>query len=161
VTLRDGTRVRLQLWDTAGSEKYRSITTGHYRKALGALLVYDISNEESFYNLGSWLDELRENADENVVIMLVANKCDIMFSRPEDREVMKEQGARFARDNHLLFLEESSALADINISEVFTALIESIMKVQRELFRKGVKSEKSLKLKDEDMSLHFEHRCCF
>jgi GTPase SAR1 family protein len=54
--------------------------------------VYDISNEDSFINLGYWLENIRENADEHVVIALLANKCDIMFRRPEDREVMKEQG---------------------------------------------------------------------
>ena len=74
----------------AGCEKYRAITTGHYRNAVGAILVYDISNEESFFNLGYWLENLREYAEEHIVIALMANKCDIMFKRPEDREVMKE-----------------------------------------------------------------------
>jgi GTPase SAR1 family protein len=74
----------------AGSEKYRAITTGHYRGAIGAVLVYDVSNEESFFNLGYWLENLRETADEHIVIALMPNKCDIMFRRPEDREVMKE-----------------------------------------------------------------------
>ena len=100
VILSDGTKVRLQIWDTgnpitsspsiAGSEKYRAITTGHYRGALGALLVYDISNQDSFHNLNYWLDCLRENGDPHMVIMLVPNKFDIMFKQPELREVMKE-----------------------------------------------------------------------
>jgi GTPase SAR1 family protein len=76
----------------AGSEKYRAITTGHYRNAVGAILVYDITSEESFMNLSYWLESIREAADEHVVIALMPNKCDIMFKRPEDREVMKEQG---------------------------------------------------------------------
>ncbi len=84
VVLQNGIKVRLQLWDTAGSEKYRAITTGHYRNAVGALLVYDISNEESFYNLTYWLENLRENADEHIIIALIANKCDIMFKKPEE-----------------------------------------------------------------------------
>lgn len=74
----------------AGSEKYRAITTGHYRNAVGAVLVYDITKEESFYNLNYWLDNLREYADPHIVIALIANKCDIMFNRPEERQVMKE-----------------------------------------------------------------------
>jgi GTPase SAR1 family protein len=57
----------------AGSEKYRSITTGHYRFALGALLVYDITNGDSFKNCKFWLESIRTNADENVVIALVGN----------------------------------------------------------------------------------------
>lgn len=67
----------------AGSEKYRSITTGHYRNAVGAVLVYDITNEETFMNLGYWLENLREAADEHVVIALMPNKSDIMFRTPE------------------------------------------------------------------------------
>lgn len=74
----------------AGSEKYRAITTGHYRNAVGALLVYDITSEESFFNLSYWLENLREYADEHVVIALIPNKYDIMFRRPEEREVIKE-----------------------------------------------------------------------
>ena len=71
--------MRLQLWDTAGTEKYRAITMGHYRNAIGAVVVYDVSNESSFRNLEYWVEAVRENADEHVVIALIANKCDIMF----------------------------------------------------------------------------------
>ena len=84
------TKIRLQMWDTAGSERYRAMTTNHYRSAVGALLVYDISNEESFNNLGYWLEELRKNLDPSALIALCANKVDIMFSSPEKREVLKE-----------------------------------------------------------------------
>ena len=78
------------MWDTAGSEKYRSMTINHYRNAVGALLVYDISNEESFNNLSFWLEELKRNLDPYALIGLCANKVDIMFSTPEKREVFKE-----------------------------------------------------------------------
>ena len=73
------TRIRLQMWDTAGQDKFRSMTTNHYRNAVGALLVYDISNEQSFNNLHYWLTELRKNLDPSAVIALCANKVDIMF----------------------------------------------------------------------------------
>lgn len=59
---------------------------------MGAILVYDISNAESFFNLQYWLESLREAADEHIVIGLLPNKIDIMFGKPEQREVMKEQG---------------------------------------------------------------------
>ena len=62
----------------AGSEKYRSITTGHYRCAHGAVLIYDITNVESFKNCKYWLENIRTYSDENVVIALVANKTDIL-----------------------------------------------------------------------------------
>lgn len=67
----------------------------------------------------------------------------------------------FARDNKLLFIEECSALADINISETFEALIEAINRVQTELVKKGIKDSKNLKLQDEDLSMNFAHRCCY
>ena len=74
---------------------------------------------------------------------------------------MKEQGQLFARENHLLYIDECSALADIGIKETFQALIEGIIKVQSELIKKGIKDKRSLKLKDEDLSMHFAHRCCY
>lgn len=61
----------------------------------------------------------------------------------------------------MLYIDECSALADIGIKETFAALIEGIVKVQSELIKKGVKDKKSLKLKDEDLSMHFTHRCCY
>ena len=90
-------RVRLQLWDTAGSERYRAMTLSHYRNAVGAILVYDVSNEESFHNLEYWLKELRQKLDPYALIALCANKCDIMLTSPEKREVMNEMGKKFAR----------------------------------------------------------------
>ena len=83
----NGEKIRLQLWDTSGSDKYRSISFGHMRRAVGAFLVYDLTNQETFYNLNFYLDGLRDNADEHVTVMLIPNKCDVMFNNPEKREV--------------------------------------------------------------------------
>ncbi len=77
-------------FNLAGTEKYRAITTGHYRNAVGAILVYDITSEQSFLNLPFWLEKLRDSADEHVVIALMPNKYDIMFKKPEEREVLRE-----------------------------------------------------------------------
>merc|ERR1719401_1912516 len=72
-----GEEYALQIWDTAGQEKFQSVTTHHYRAADGALLVFDISNENSFRNLDRWLYELRENTDVNVAVVLVGTKNDL------------------------------------------------------------------------------------
>ena len=112
-------RVKAQIWDTSGCEKYKSITTGHYRRSVGALMFYDITNEQSFLNLDYWLRNIRENADEYVVIALVANKCDIMTTAPARREVIKERAVKYAKDNGLLFIDESSASMNIMVDEVF------------------------------------------
>lgn len=111
---RFGTLVRLSITNytcisTAGSEKYRSITTGHYRFALGAVLVYDVTNAESFKNCRYWVDSIRCYADENVVIALVGNKCDLAQLAPQRRQVKFEEARKFANENNLLFIGESSA----------------------------------------------------
>ena len=128
---------------------------------MGAILVYDITSEESFLNLPYWLDQLRDSADQHVVVALMANKCDIMFKKPEQREVMREQGSLFARENNLCFLDECSALADIGIQECFENLVQKVVIVQMELIRKGLKEKTSLKIKDEDLSMHYSNRCCY
>ena len=141
VTLKNDKRVKAQIWDTcniriypllAGCERYRAITTGHYRRAEGALLVYDLTNKETFQNLGYWIKELREHADSNIVIALVGNKVDVLFTDPGKREVSKEDAVAFAKKNGLLFTEESSALADVNIKEIIDMLAQS---------RNGLKTE--------------------
>jgi Ras-related protein Rab-2A len=69
--------LKLQIWDTAGQESFRSITRSYYRSSIGALLVYDISRRESFDHCAKWLEETRSYGNENIVIMLIGNKCDL------------------------------------------------------------------------------------
>lgn len=88
-------QIRAQIWDTAGQERYRAITNAYYRNAVGALLVYDISKRASFDNIVRWLKELRDHADENIVIMLVGNKSDLKHLRA----VKYEEANNFAIAN--------------------------------------------------------------
>ena len=73
IILENGAVLKAQIWDTSGSERYRSITTGHYRSAVGSLLVFDLSDRDSFDQLSYWLNCLREHADEHLVVALVGN----------------------------------------------------------------------------------------
>ena len=74
----DGKKIKLQIWDTAGQERYRAITNAYYRDAVGALLVYDITSEKSFESIEEkWRRELMDNAEENIVLLLVGNKSDL------------------------------------------------------------------------------------
>ena len=82
--------VKLQIWDTAGQESFRSITRSYYRGAAGALLVYDITRRDTFDNLRRWLKEARQNSTQNMVIMLIGNKTDL---EPK-RAVSYEEGRR-------------------------------------------------------------------
>mmetsp|Transcript_21717 Transcript_21717/g.29138 ORF Transcript_21717/g.29138 Transcript_21717/m.29138 type:complete len:156 (+) Transcript_21717:246-713(+) len=90
VELDDGKTINLQLWDTAGSERYRSVTKHYYRGAHGVIIVCDITSLESFQNVNLWLDEVRSCAPRHCVIGLMANKLDIMFDAPEKRQVYRE-----------------------------------------------------------------------
>ena len=80
-------------------------------------------------NLSYWLESLRDSADEHLVVALMPNKSDIMFKKPEQREVMREQGQIFAKENNLIYIEECSALADIGIKDVFSSLIHAVIRV--------------------------------
>lgn len=113
--------MKLQIWDTAGQESFRSITRSYYRGAAGALLVYDITRRETFLQLEKWLDEARQNASQNMVIMLIGNKLDLEHKRA----VSKEEGMEFARKNKLIFLETSAKTAE-NVEKAFVETATSI-----------------------------------
>lgn len=114
--------VKAQIWDTAGQERYRAVTTAYYKGAVGALLVYDVASMESFKSLGKWLKILRENGDENMVIMLVGNKSDLVHHRV----TTELEGRKFAEKEHLLFIE-TSALDATNVNEAFNQIMEHIV----------------------------------
>jgi len=109
----EGQRIKLQIWDTAGQEAFRSITRAYYRGATGALLVYDITRRITFDHLANWLTDARQNAQPNMVIILIGNKSDL-----EHREVSFDEGAWFAGQNGLFFLE-ASAKTGHNVEAAF------------------------------------------
>jgi len=113
--------IKAQIWDTAGQERYRAITSAYYRGAVGALLVYDIAKYSTFKNVERWLTELRENADRNIVIMLVGNKSDLRHLR----EVPTEEAKAFA-ENHKLSFIETSALDSTNVELAFQNILTEI-----------------------------------
>jgi len=84
-----------------------------------------VTSKESFRNLEHWLKELRNHADPNIKIALVGNKVDLLFIDPGKREVTKKEAEDFAKKNNLIFTEESSALADVNIKNLVENLILS------------------------------------
>eukprot|EP00602_Paraphysomonas_sp_CaronLab_P004238 CAMPEP_0185026352 /NCGR_PEP_ID=MMETSP1103-20130426/10392_1 /TAXON_ID=36769 /ORGANISM="Paraphysomonas bandaiensis, Strain Caron Lab Isolate" /LENGTH=209 /DNA_ID=CAMNT_0027559905 /DNA_START=60 /DNA_END=689 /DNA_ORIENTATION=- len=116
-----GEKVKLQIWDTAGQESFRSIARSYYRDAAGALLVYDITRRESFIHLGRWLAEAQQFASPNIVITLVGNKGDLEHKRA----VEKSEGAAFAEENGLLFMETSAKSAEC-VDEAFMRTAELV-----------------------------------
>jgi len=117
----DGKVIKAQIWDTAGQERYRAITSAYYRGAVGALLVYDISKSVSYDNVERWLNELRDHADSNIVIMLVGNKSDLRHLRA----VQTDQATAFAEKHGLSFIE-TSALDSTNVELAFSRILTEI-----------------------------------
>ncbi|XP_058202421.1 ras-related protein RABB1c-like isoform X1 [Rhododendron vialii] len=115
--------VKLQIWDTAGQESFRSITRSYYRGAAGALLVYDITRRETFNHLASWLEDARQHANANMSIMLIGNKCDLAHRRA----VSTEEGEQFAKEHGLIFMEASAKTAQ-NVEEAFIKTAATIYK---------------------------------
>lgn len=120
----DAKTVKAQIWDTAGQERYRAITSAYYRGAVGALLVYDISKQITFENVERWLKELRDHAEQSIVIMLVGNKSDLRHKRA----VTTEHAMAFAESNNLAFIE-TSALDATGVDEAFRQILTEIYRL--------------------------------
>lgn len=117
-----GKSVKLQIWDTAGQERFRSVTRSYYRGAAGALLVFDITNRESYNALGDWLSDARTLASPNIVILLAGNKKDL----DSDRQVTFLEASQFAQENELMYLE-TSAKSGENVEESFLKCCKTIL----------------------------------
>ncbi|KAF7029524.1 hypothetical protein CFC21_047227 [Triticum aestivum] len=117
----DGKTIKLQIWDTAGQERFRTITSSYYRGAHGIIVVYDVTDQESFNNVKQWLNEIDRYASENVNKLLVGNKCDLA----ESRVVSYEAGKALADEIGIPFLETSAKDAT-NVEKAFMTMAAEI-----------------------------------
>ena len=117
--------IKLQLWDTAGTEKFRSITTGYYRGANAAFVVFDLTSKPSFDCLNEWIENYYKysNPEEEKNVVLIGNKSDLV----DKREVTEEEIEKFAKDNHIMYFE-TSAKDGKNIDECFYFIAEKLVK---------------------------------
>ena len=118
VPLKSDGVVKAQIWDTAGQERYQAITAAHYKRSRGAIIVYDITKASTFQNVKKCITALKANAGEDIIIMLVGNKLDLVTGNPKERKVLKNIAKNFAYVNGLLF-DESSAVSHNNVKEPF------------------------------------------
>ncbi|KAL8439336.1 hypothetical protein Efla_002816 [Eimeria flavescens] len=118
----NGKAVKLQIWDTAGQERFRTITSAYYRGADGIVLVYDVTEAESFAHVDEWLAEVNRYATENTVKILVGNKSE----KDRDRVVPTEDARRKAEDLGIAFLE-TSAKESINVDLAFTTVARELI----------------------------------
>mmetsp|Transcript_82451 Transcript_82451/g.229801 ORF Transcript_82451/g.229801 Transcript_82451/m.229801 type:complete len:217 (+) Transcript_82451:169-819(+) len=145
IPLAIGGTVKAQIWDTAGQERYRAITSSHYRRAVGALLVYDVTRQATFHNCLKWLEELKQNAEQNIVIMLVGNKVDLVEKDPMARQVYHEGAAEFAKQNGLFF-SEASAVTSYNVKHIFEHLLQEVYNQASKNGGKAVETEKGIQI---------------
>ena len=115
--------VKLQIWDTAGQERYMAINKNLFQKVQGIILMYDLTNRDSFEHVSNWLNLVKQNASSKIII-LGANKSDL---EDEKRIVTKEEGERIAENNNILFFEGSGSSGD-NVDKIFTTIAEEIYK---------------------------------
>lgn len=114
--------IKLQIWDTADQERFRTITTSYFRSAQGIVLVYDVTDKQSFASIKHWLYQIQLHSDSNVNKILVGNKCDNI----DERVVSYDEGMLLAKENNIDFFE-CSAKSDININKIYTTLTEQVV----------------------------------
>merc|ERR1712045_1074623 len=117
----DGKTIKLQIWDTAGQERFRTITSSYYRGAHGIIVVYDVTDNESFNNVKQWLHEIDRYACENVNKLLVGNKSDLTTKKVVDFSAAKE----YADTLNIPFLE-TSAKSATNVEQAFLTMAAEI-----------------------------------
>ncbi|KAK2177574.1 hypothetical protein NP493_591g02089 [Ridgeia piscesae] len=134
----DGNKAKLAIWDTAGQERFRTLTPSYYRGAQGVILVYDVSSKQSFTQLGNWLNELETfSTKHDIVKMLVGNKIDkdqcgvksywLQDQCDDRREISRDEGLKFARKHHMLFIEASAKTKE-GVQCAFEELVEKVSK---------------------------------
>ena len=122
----DSKKIKLQIWDTAGQERFRTITTSYYKGAHAIVIVFDITDKDSFEHVKVWMQDIDKFAKQGVMRILVGNKCDL----EHQRAVTKDQGNEMALKYGIKYIE-TSAKDTINIEELFVNTAKNLMSKQQ------------------------------
>ena len=121
--MKDGGRLMTQIWDTAGQEKYKAICMHHYKNAVGAIIIYDITRLKTFENCENWMTDFKMQANEKAKIVLFGNKLDVVETDPNMRRVERSTAQEWATKHDLLFFE-GSVMKNRNVYESIETLLE-------------------------------------
>ena len=146
----DGKIIKVQIWDTAGHERFRTITYGYYRGANAIIIVFDLSDKKSFISITEWLKQIEKHANENVFKFLVGNKSDLV----DKRQITYEEAKQYADEHDLPYIE-TSAKEGININELFDSSIKTFLSNS-----KSYRGEKNIKLNSQSTNSSEKNACC-
>ena len=132
IQIKEGGYIKAQIWDSAGQERYKAIVAGHYRRAAGALIVYDVTKKSTFEHITNWLKNINEMAEKNCITYLIGNKIDLLDSNNNSREVSVEEAQKYAKENGLKYYE-TSALTSVRINDCFEDLLQEIYNERRKI----------------------------
>ena len=152
----DEKRIKMQIWDTAGQERFKNIIASYYRGAHGILLIYDVTDKDSFKNLSNWLIEIEKNSSKNVLKVLIGNKTDL-----EEKRVISYNQAKEFADSYGLKYIETSAKKNLNVNEAFATLGRELMLASED--KRIVKQKQNKKIsvaKMEDLNIQKRRGCC-
>ena len=143
INLKDDRKVKIQIWDTAGEDRFRSITRNYYKGAKGILLILDVTDKETFTHVRDWIERIHEESPEGITICLVGNKIDMK----ESRVISNEEGKKIADEFKIPYFE-TSAKSNIGVEEVFTYLVKEVDTIymnehKEEVGRKTVLNQKT------------------
>ena len=148
-------KVKMQIWDTAGEERFRTVVSTYFRGAHGILLLYDVTNRDSFKNLENWLIEIEKNSSEKVLKILLGNKCDLN----DDREIQPDEGRAFADRNGMEFME-TSAKMNTNVNEAFETLGKLMIEFNSKNNNKTQQGENKTFKANSGKYLNTKKKCC-
>lgn len=142
----DGKAIKLQIWDTAGQERFRTITSSYYRGAHGIIIVYDVTDMDSFNNVKQWLSEIDKYASDNVSKLLVGNKCDLTEKRAVDQQMAKS----FADELGIPFLETSAKDAS-NVEQAFLTMAGEVKRRMASQLTEGNRKANTVEMKGQPL----------